>query len=814
MDNLLQTLTLPGNQVAEVTLDIDYHIIEHFSKHLYSSPNKAIEELVVNGYDAGADWVRVYLPGRYTDKVIVWDDGTSMNVEGIQRLWKLADSPKNGTNREIADINGIERKVIGKFGIGKIASYTVGNSISHYCKTVNGFFLVSVEYDSLMDRNEENKRKTVPIQELTSIEAIDAIKSYFNEVPANVDSLLATDSWTFAVIDKLKRNDVKQGRLRWVIGNALPVQPTFRVYVDETQVDSKLLKTGLKLDWTFSTPEIKSYLDRVWKDALADGKVDGDLIYGEEVGLDKEKPDQNIAFVEFPKIGKVWGRLRLYNTSLFNYKKTDEGRSHGFFIYVRNRLVNLDDDKLFLEGDPSYLTFYNAQIILHIDGLDEDLLADRERITEGTDKIAELTVLQNSVYKAINKEQRTLYEEDQRRATVDYIFPVTSPSLFMEPLAALWVKNGVTEELGFDFRNPKISTLPLGQSVQVSNFSVQEGFKINSLHPYYQKLRHELGTGQVSAKAIKEFEVIAVSELLFTGYLYDLGVTNEQVDRIMRWRDDLYRKLAERDKKNPATLAQNLTEASYKSGEPFENAIVEVLNSIGFNAQRDGKKGQKDVFVKAFCGDSSYNLTFEAKAMTSADENKALPNDAAETGGANNHRDMVGADHAVIIARKFAGFARNGEEPAILGECRSMGTVSIMTVDALIKLLFAVKEHAYSLNTIKPVFTEIETPDEKLVRIASLERPLDRIDWVKLLGHIWEYQGADTTEGVPVPIKGIWLSYGYRKNGIQEEVFRSVLEALRTLAFPLVQFSGESDIFLLQSPDNVISRIRNKLIVD
>jgi hypothetical protein len=53
-----------GAKAGEVSISIDYAIIQHFSEHLYGSPNKAVEELVTNGYDALASDVRVYVPGE------------------------------------------------------------------------------------------------------------------------------------------------------------------------------------------------------------------------------------------------------------------------------------------------------------------------------------------------------------------------------------------------------------------------------------------------------------------------------------------------------------------------------------------------------------------------------------------------------------------------------------------------------------------------------------------------------------------------------------------------------------------------------
>jgi hypothetical protein len=48
-----------GQQVDEVVVNIDHAIIRHFSENLYGSPNKAIEELVSNAFDAFATKVYV-----------------------------------------------------------------------------------------------------------------------------------------------------------------------------------------------------------------------------------------------------------------------------------------------------------------------------------------------------------------------------------------------------------------------------------------------------------------------------------------------------------------------------------------------------------------------------------------------------------------------------------------------------------------------------------------------------------------------------------------------------------------------------------
>jgi hypothetical protein len=49
-----------GKQAGQIDVRLSYKIVELFSEGLYASPNKAIEELVANAFDAGA--LRVQVP--------------------------------------------------------------------------------------------------------------------------------------------------------------------------------------------------------------------------------------------------------------------------------------------------------------------------------------------------------------------------------------------------------------------------------------------------------------------------------------------------------------------------------------------------------------------------------------------------------------------------------------------------------------------------------------------------------------------------------------------------------------------------------
>lgn len=96
-------LASKGTSEADVPVTISYKIIELFSAGLYSSPNKALEELVSNSYDALAKHVHVIVPvSLNSPDAIIWviDDGVSMDKDGLFDLWKIASSTKRNPGKE------------------------------------------------------------------------------------------------------------------------------------------------------------------------------------------------------------------------------------------------------------------------------------------------------------------------------------------------------------------------------------------------------------------------------------------------------------------------------------------------------------------------------------------------------------------------------------------------------------------------------------------------------------------------------------------------------------------------------------------
>ncbi len=139
-----------GPKQSDIEVRISYRIIQLFSEGLYSSPNKAIEELVSNSFDAGASNVHVILPADLTDrdgKIIVIDDGIGMDEKGLGEHWLIGVSNKRALARFPKG-----RKQIGKFGIGKLATYVLSNRLTHICKVKGSYYSTSMDYSTIPAR--------------------------------------------------------------------------------------------------------------------------------------------------------------------------------------------------------------------------------------------------------------------------------------------------------------------------------------------------------------------------------------------------------------------------------------------------------------------------------------------------------------------------------------------------------------------------------------------------------------------------------------------------------------------------------------
>jgi len=389
-----------GQKTDQVVVSISYRIIELFSAGLYPSPNKAVEELVTNAYDALATDVRLLVPANVAaEDATIWviDNGESMDVDGLHELWQIASSNKR------VDEDARPRQPIGRFGIGKLATYVLAQQLTHVCKKSGRYLAITMNYGAIPhDIDASTHPVALDVRELTTDEAktaLQPVKALEGGVAA-FDWLFAEDaseSWTAAVMSQMKplARDLKLGRLRWILSTALPMSPQFRLHLNGKRVVSAVERREVLNTWTVGQGDVPA----------------------ERMELESGE-DEDGFYIAIDGLGKVRGTAKVYETELTTEKAAEQGRSHGYFINVRGRLLNLDD-ALFGIRALSHTTFARFWMEVEADGLDNFLRSTREAVLDAppVEQLREYLIAKFNEARAFYTNYFRRQEEETRLAT-------------------------------------------------------------------------------------------------------------------------------------------------------------------------------------------------------------------------------------------------------------------------------------------------------------------------------------------------------------------------------------------------------------
>src|SRR6266508_1030910 len=147
------TYVQTGTETEKIDVRLSYRIVQLFSEGLYASPNKAIEELVANSFDAGALRVLVLHSANMHDQdatIAVIDDGEGMGIEGLKKHWLIGVSYKRALEKLPKG-----RQQIGQFGIGKLATYVLADCLTHITKNKGKYYSTTMNYTSIDKRVQE-----------------------------------------------------------------------------------------------------------------------------------------------------------------------------------------------------------------------------------------------------------------------------------------------------------------------------------------------------------------------------------------------------------------------------------------------------------------------------------------------------------------------------------------------------------------------------------------------------------------------------------------------------------------------------------
>ncbi|WP_078912461.1 ATP-binding protein [Streptomyces sp. NRRL S-646] len=744
---------------GSVAVRISLGIIQRFSEGLYSSPNKAFEELVSNSYDAGASQVWVYMPSDLEPEdstLIVVDDGESMDLDGLQQLWEVGQSRK----RQQGHVRG--RAPIGKFGIGKLATYVLAEELTYIVCRSGQYLAVTMDYRQVQGEMDDPQSLQLLVAELTREEAEQSLRSALSNMYMGSNSLVlnklftnegAPRSWTAAIMTSLKERarHIQLGRLRWILSTALPLNPGFQLWLNDGPIDPS--KAAGKTHWTFTVGKSE--------DELRDGKS---KVEGTACSI--ETPSGAIPAFRLPLAGNVWGSARLFVESLQKGKSTFLARSHGFFVRVRGRLINLDESSFNVGPELHHGTLTRFHMEINADDLDRLVASPRESLQDSP----ELRELRKYMLAVFNKARKVLLQADSQDQmpylTKQGRISDPAPVLTQAPLRRALDKvvagdEAARESMGLSRRAvaqtsdvlaseedvlEQVLIEPYGQDAQLVRYDPErKAAVLNEEHPFI--------SNYINEKGLREpLKLLALTELLTQAYMLDENIPSEVVARVMGKRDAFLRDLVKRHPRSAFVVARQLLDASNQEKE-LEDAVADALTLLGFSVQRIGGNGSVDGIAIAQLGrrngdeNESYALTYDAKSSgrearkildssavaiqdelfpTQREKTPRIQAGTARTSILRVHRERAKEKHGLKIDPKYTllvapGFQGDGiDESLIEAICRNDGITPI-TVEDLAHLVELFPIRGVSPLTLKELF-ECRSPAESRQFVERLEK--------------------------------------------------------------------------------------------
>lgn len=829
-----------GKSTGTIDVRLSYKIVELFSEGLYASPNKAVEELVANSFDAGAQRVQVVLsPNLHAQDatIVVVDDGAGMDESGLRQHWLIGISNK----RRLSNLPR-GRQQIGKFGIGKLATYVLANRLTHISKSGGKYFSASMDFaaiDKRVDKEVEPKSPIkIPLRELTEEQAKEAVGAWTNSesgkpLPFRLFGKGSARSWTLAAMSALKEkvHEIRPGVLEWVLRTALPLRPDFSIWLNGTQLASSKQGKGLLKKWTLGK-DLKQLPKPSPKGVVASEDVNSDQESEARFGLD------------VPDLGRVTGYAEAYR-DLLTGKSDELGRSHGFFVFVRDRLVNVQDGHFGIPPDElRHGTFGRFRLVVRMDGLDNELRSNRETISEGPLLCAAQDVLR-AVFNAVRPALEKHDAEEEPGAKLARKLAASPSSLARRPIVELAVavsegkakarylivpKHTSKEQkdefiAGLEKRSADASQFVSGlaidydgtQDLGMARFDTATGrLHINAWHPFVATFHEEF----TSRGAGQPLELLAMAEVLAEAHLHAIGAKPEHIETFLSMRDQLLRNLANESGRQSAFSVAMALRNARNSPDGLEEKLCAAFGSLGFDVTPIGGKGKPDGVARAHLSADAkgvpqqYSVSLEAKSKE-RDAGKVSAG-TVKVSAIVRQRDEHNCEHAVIVGRAFPTtkgeasalakeIAAEGRKSAALGEPK---TITLINIDDLAELVKLRPIKQVGLRKLRELFETCDLPEKsaewvKVVRQAKVKRPPYKAIVMTIEALQKKFRRA------PVKYAALRVELSHIAPPIEYESDDELIDLCKAMAqmAPGAIFAEAEHVELDQSSQNVISAI-------
>lgn len=800
MTHLTKNLTATDD--GSIAVDISYDIIRHVSAQLYTSPRKAIEELVCNAYDAGATECHVVLPEAAGDPLLVLDNGVSMDLEGLRGLWKVASSPKAETldkqGRRVA--NG--RMQIGKFGVGKLAAFALGDRLTHIACTAGTVRVISVDQDKIKDAG-NGRAPRFHVQRLTSQAARTELATIFDRLPSPWTR--KWPHWTVAVVEDIdesaRANALKIGILKRMIKTALPLSAKFSVSLQGANVPLRSIDAIVDVTVNLTDVDFCDYLrtalQSYWATLL---DVQPDDVPPEKFSVsvikatDPHNTTKTVSAITVSGLGPVSGTAVATTTSLATEKREERGYyDNGFAVTCLGKLIN-PEDPLFgiTQRSHKYWTRFLAQV--EIPGLDEVLLVQRNAISEHTPQ-AQIT---RELLRALFNYTRRLVEAKEKGpiptyvpGTFGYRLGTSSPILAQAALRGLFGEGFTASDL------PRLavnySTLGVATgSTQVDLLG--RAILVNEDHPLITAL-DELG------EVTKPMRLV-VSEVLAgitfaEGYLKTSGVDTIIISDVRELIDASLRSAASFVLDPVEQHIKDIEDASQEGGTRFERAVVAAFQSLRLVAHRIGESDRPDGIVEIpMSGRENLRISIEAKGSHGRISHSVLSSATVE-----RHSGDYACQHAVAIAREYVTDGISGKNSALIRE--TQGKIPLLTTDGIAQMLRRHKERNFTYDKVVKILTTWKHPDELVQFVEDVWQELPEPGLMRLILTVAHELVTDDATNLPDPGM-IVADSRVRKRKIKREEVVNILMSVQLTTRMLTIIDMRDYRFELNAPVQTI----------
>lgn len=706
-----------GDDGPKIQVRLSNELVKLLSEQLYQSPLKAIEELVVNSYDADARECRIYVPevaDRDREPVLVFDNGSGMDETGLADLWHIGRSNKR--DEVIEKLR--QRKQIGKFGIGKLATYAIANRVTYISKTTVGVRAVSIDYgDFKPDATGVGQPVEVYIKRFNKADelgAVSSLKAAIEGAGVKMIDLDTLPTWTIVVLDTLKpkAKTLGTGYLRQVLRTAMPLGVSFKLFLNNQPIVSS--KSDLVPLVKFGVADLPALrIGAILKATGYEWKIKGNALV-----CDK-----------FPS--GLHGDVIVTAESLLG-KSDDLAKSHGFFVRVRGRLIN-ETDHLFGLTPRSHQVMNRFRAVIDADDLDRVLIAPREGVVESQEKKDVQSVLRELFNEARERYEDLLKKRDgaEKRKSEEeraYVSPRFVEHSVADALSVAdaphgadadetWFYLDLPPEVDFQELTAKLYRTArtkfkynynnAGRTGRLVRFDAASAtFTINEDHDLVAAYA---GDG----RALRLLEDIATAEALLEVYLREYGVRAAVVGEILEQRDGLFRGLVRDHPFSVVGLAQQLRESAADERD-LEIAIVGAARSLGFVAKHISGSGEPDGIARFIDYEKGeVKITLEAKSSADVPSLGAI-----DFGGLAEHVLRNTANGCWLVAPSYPG-STEGEDAAAAHRARQQ-RVSCWTVAQVARVLENAEARHLSARHILDIVLNKFSPEEVSAAVDDL----------------------------------------------------------------------------------------------